>query len=189
MAMLALATVVCVLFVDRPVAGYFNAHRYWRPLFQLSAVPSLLALPGAGLFLAYAIVQRLRQASEVSRLGLITSVATLAGTAAKDELKWLFGRPWPGTWLKYGIYRFHPLDGGLLFGSFPSGHTSYISAPLCVLWVLAPRFRLVWGGLIALVMLGLVGANYHFVGDVLAGLLTGMTCAWGSLVLMKRDDV
>ena len=38
------------------------------------------------------------------------------------------------------------------------------------------------------VMLGLVGADYHFIADVLGGLLTGMACAWGSLVLMPARD-
>ena len=120
----------------------------------------------------------------IGRVWLISSVATLAGTAAKDELKWIFGRPWPSTWQHDGIYSFHPFSVSMLFGGFPSGHTAYISAPLCVLWVLAPRYRIFCGGIIALVMFGLVAAGYHFVGDVLGGLLTGMACAWGSLVLM-----
>ena len=185
MAMLAGVTVLCVLFVDRPVAAYFNAYRGLRPLFQAMAAPSLLALPGAGVVLAYALAQRLRRAGGINPAWLTASVATLAGAAAKDELKWIFGRPWPEAWLKYGLYRFHPFTDSVFFGGFPSGHTAYAAAPLCVFWVLAPRFRLLWGGLIAVVMLGLVGADYHFAGDVLAGLLTGMACAWGSLVLMK----
>ncbi len=115
------------------------------------------------------------------------SVATVVGTAAKDELKWLFGRAWPWAWLQQGVYGFRPLTDSIYYGGFPSGHTAYISAPLCVLWVLAPRFRVVWGGVILLVMVGLVGADYHYVGDVLAGLLTGVLSAWGTLVLMRRE--
>lgn len=184
-ALLTLATLFCVGFVDRPVALYFHAHQSFRLVFQACASPSLLALPAAGACLLYAIMQRLRGGEPVNRLWLVMSIATLAGTAAKDELKWIFGRPWPSTWLDDGTYGFHPFINSILFGGFPSGHTSYISAPLCVLWVMAPRFRWLWGGVIGLVMFGLVAANYHFVGDVLAGLLTGMGCAWGSLVLTK----
>jgi membrane-associated phospholipid phosphatase len=180
--------VACMLFVDRPVALYFNEHRALRHVFQAAAVPSLLALPLAALFLLHRLVQKLRGVGAVNRLYLAASVATLAGTAAKDELKWLFGRPWPDTWLYDGIYSFHPLVTSNLYGGFPSGHTSYIAAPLCVLWAKVPRYRWLWGGLIGLVMVGLVGADYHFVSDVLGGLLTGMVCAWGSLVLIPVRD-
>ncbi|WP_325398005.1 phosphatase PAP2 family protein [Acidocella sp.] len=181
-------TVPCILFVDRPVALYFNAHPGLRPLFQAAAVPSLLPLPLAGLFLLYSLARKLRGAGAINRLYLAASVATLAGTAAKDELKWLFGRPWPDSWLHMGLYEFHPLATSNLYGGFPSGHTSYIAAPLCVLWAKMPRYRWLWGGLIGLVMVGLVGADYHFVADVLGGLLTGMICAWGSLVLIPVRD-
>lgn len=186
--LLVLATILCMCFVDQPVAGYVAAHRTWRFFFQLCAAPSLLALPAAGICMACTVLARLRGTRLPARIWLVSSVATLAGTAAKDELKWIFGRPWPGTWLHHGIYGFHPFSTSLWFGAFPSGHTAYISAPLCVLWVLAPRYRVFCGGVIALVMIGLVAAGYHFVGDVLGGLLTGMACAWGSLVLMPARD-
>lgn len=186
--LLVLAIMVSILFVDRPVAAFFTGHRELKRLFQVMAAPSLLSLPAAGAFLAYAVLQKIGGGGPVSRLWLTTSVATLAGTAAKDELKWMFGRPWPATWLHSGAYRFHPFSNSIFYGGFPSGHTSYIAAPLCVLWVLLPRWRVVWGGVIGMVMLGLVGGDYHFVGDVLGGLLTGVLCAWGSLVLMNQDD-
>jgi membrane-associated phospholipid phosphatase len=187
-AALVVMVVPCILFADRPVAMYVYEHQALRPLFQAAAVPSLFALPLAALFLLHELVQRLRGNGTVNRLYLAASVATLAGTAAKDELKWLFGRPWPDTWLREGIYNFHPLATSNLYGGFPSGHTSYIAAPLCVLWAKVPRYRWLWGGLIGLVMVGLVGADYHFVADVLGGLLTGMVCAWGSLVLIPVRD-
>ncbi len=187
-AALVVATVLCIFFVDKPVAQFMRANQGLRLLFQACAAPSLLALPGAGIYLLYAAAQRLRGRAAGGRTWLVASVAVLAGTAAKDELKWMFGRPWPGSWIQYGDYRFHPFINSVFYGSFPSGHTTYIAAPLCVLWVLLPRYRLVWGGIIAMVMAGLVAANYHFVGDVLAGLLTGIGCAWLSLVLMKQGN-
>jgi membrane-associated phospholipid phosphatase len=186
--LLAVATLFCVLFVDQPVARFFAAHRAWRLFFQLCASPSLLTLPAAGLCCAYAVLARLRGGRPLERIWLIASVATLAGTAAKDELKWMFGRPWPSTWLDYGHYRFRPFIESMYYGGFPSGHTAYIAAPLCVLWVFAPRYRILLAGVIGLVMFGLVGADYHFVGDVLGGLLTGMACAWGCLILMQPRD-
>jgi len=184
---LVIAILLCMEFLDRPVAIFFAAHRHWRWLFRLCAAPSLLALPVAAVCLAAAVARRLLGRPGISRVWLATSLATLASTAAKDELKFLFGRPWPSTWLESHVYAFHPFTDSVSFGGFPSGHTAYISAPLCVCWALLPRYRWLWGGVIFLVMAGLVGADYHFVADVLAGLLVGITCAWGCLVLLPRD--
>jgi membrane-associated phospholipid phosphatase len=184
---LAAATILSEAFLDRPVALYCAGLARWRWVFQGLAGPSLLALPVAGVVLLVAVFRRLRGLGPVGRVWLLMSLATVTATAAKDELKWVFGRSWPWAWLQAGVYGFRPFTDAIYYGGFPSGHTAYISAPLCVLWVLAPRGRVVWGGVILLVMVGLTGANYHYVGDVLAGLLTGMLSAWGTLVLMRDD--
>jgi len=184
---LACATLMGILWLDQPITLFFAAHSGSRRFFQACAAPSLLALPASGLFLCWAALQKLRGVTRLNPLWLRLSLATLAATAAKDELKWLFGRPWPDSWLEYGLYGFHPLASGCLYGGFPSGHTSYVSAPLGVLWVLRPRWRPLYAAIILAVMTGLVGANYHFVSDVLAGLLTGTVCAWGTLLLLPPE--
>ena len=186
---LACATLLCILCLDRSVVLFFAAHDGLRRVFQACAAPSLLALPAAGLFLCWAALQKLSGVVRLNPLWLRVSLATLAATAAKDELKWLFGRPWPETWLKHGLYSFHPLANSALYGGFPSGHTAYISAPLGVLWVLRPRWRPLYAAVILGVMTGLVGANYHFLSDVLGGLITGTACAWGTLVLLGPEKL
>jgi membrane-associated phospholipid phosphatase len=179
-------SILSIFYIDRPVAAFWHAHDFFRRVFQIMAAPSLLPLPCAGLFLVNAIIRR--RAAPPSRLFLAASIATLAATAAKDELKWIFGRPWPDTWLDLGIYRLHPFTDSQLFGAFPSGHTSYIAAPLCVFWQLAPRYRRIYAALLASVMFGLVGADYHFVADVLAGLATGLIAAAGTLILLPATE-
>ncbi len=188
MALGAALVVVCIFFIDRPVERLVAAHRGLLPLFQAMATPSLLPLPLAGLYLCLAASRRLagHAAWAGSHIYLAASLATLAATAAKDELKWLFGRPWPESWMNYGVYAFHPLATFWWYGGFPSGHTAYITGPLGVLWQLVPRFRPLWAALILLVMIGLVGAGYHFVGDVIAGFLTGLAAAWGTLLLLPE---
>ena len=183
---LVLATLLSMAFLDQQVALFFTQARTLRPVFNACAAPSLLALPLSGLYLAWLVLQKGRGKTASNPVLLAMSLATLAGTAAKDELKWLFGRSWPEFWLKDGIYGFHPFTNSYFYGSFPSGHTAYISAPLGVLWALRPRWRPVCGAVIALVMFGLVGADYHYLADVLAGLLTGTICAWGTLVLLRH---
>jgi len=169
----------CIAFIDRPVETYVAAHKHYRLLYQAMASPSLLPLPFAIIYLsAFAIAAPFAwPPGPRSRALLAVSFAILGATAAKDELKWLFGRPWPETWAKYGAYAFHPFTDSFLYGGFPSGHTAYISAPMCLLCWLAPRYRPVWIAIMAVVMIGLVGAGYHFVGDVVAGFLTGLAAA------------
>jgi membrane-associated phospholipid phosphatase len=48
-----------------------------------------------------------------------------------------------------------------------------------------PRARPAAAVLIGLVMTGLVLANYHFLADVLAGLIVGILSAWATLALMR----
>ncbi len=89
-------------------------------------------------------------------------------------------------WLKDGIYGFHPFTDSYFYGGFPSGHTAYISAPSQGSpWSLKPRPRPACRPHCMLVMFGLVAADYHYLADVLAGLLTGTICAWGTLALLR----
>jgi membrane-associated phospholipid phosphatase len=174
----------CYAWVDRPVALFVYTHHHYRWLFQLLSAPSLLPLPFAAIVLGLAVWRRLNFLPAPSRRDLALSLATLAATAAKDELKWIFGRPWPDTWIKYGIYAFHPFDTFWLYGGFPSGHTAYITAPMVVLWRFEPRHRAISAGIVMAVMIGLVGADYHFVSDVIAGFCTGLAAGAGTLVLL-----
>lgn len=181
----AVLCVICYVDVDRPVAafagGYIVPHEWVRLMFQAMASPSLFTLP---LSLGYLILLALKLVRGRPML-VQAAVATMAATAAKDTLKWLIGRPWPETWLARGIYGFQPFNTSSQFGSFPSGHTSYMAAPLFIIAHYHPQLRWPCYGVIGMVMLGLVGGGYHFPGDTIAGLLTGMLAAGGTLALMR----
>jgi membrane-associated phospholipid phosphatase len=171
----AVLCAVSITFIDRPVEAYVAAHQQFRILYQAMAAPSLVPLPFALVFLCYFAIAR--PAGPHINIGLSLSLAILGATTAKDELKWLFGRAWPGTWMKYGIYKFQPFTDSTLYGGFPSGHTAYISAPLCLLCWLVPQYRAAWITIMVIVMAGLIGAGYHFVGDTIAGFFTGLAAA------------
>jgi membrane-associated phospholipid phosphatase len=121
-------------------------------------------------------------------------IAVLVATVLKEELKFLFGRTWPETWVANnpswitdGVYRFEPLHGGRGWASFPSGHMTTITAPCTVLWMLAPRaWRWLWAALILAVAVGLVGADFHFVGDMIAGTFLGWACGIGAVALTRN---
>ena len=170
------AIVVCVLFLDRPVA--WLAHGFGRPallvwLTWIADVPvptSVLGLAACGV----AWLAGWRNAA--MRLVFAVCVATLAADAAKDMLKFEFGRTWPETWVAHNpslisnnVYGFFPLHGGAGWASFPSGHTTVIAAPCAVLWQRMRRLRWVWATLPALVVAGLIGSDFHFVSDCIAG--------------------
>lgn len=189
----ALAVVVAVLFVDRPLSTL--AHDSWhRPpeavaLTYLADVP----LPLAGLALAGGGIAVLCgwRPGRAGRVVLAAAVTVLAARAAADELKLLFGRPWPETWIDHNpswigtrVFGFFPLHGGRGYASFPSGHTIDIAAPAAVLWRTVPRLRALAVLLVVLVGGGLVAADYHFLSDVLAGAYVGTVIGYGVMALM-----
>jgi membrane-associated phospholipid phosphatase len=71
-----------------------------------------------------------------------------------------------------------------LYDCFPSGHTTIIAAPMFVLWWRLPQYRPLWMAIIFGVMIGLVGAGFHYVGDVIGGFFLGMTVAACTVALM-----
>ena len=93
-----------------------------------------------------------------------------------------FGRTWPETWvcnnLSYfgnGTYGFFPFHGGQGYASFPSGHTTAMTAFAGSLWFLWPKLR--WLGIVLTlaVVIGLLGADYHWLSDIVAGAILGGT--------------
>ncbi len=55
----------------------------------------------------------------------------------------------------------------------PSGHTARIVAVAAVVWIAYPRWRWAYVVLPGLVASGLVGMEYHFVGDTVGGAFVG----------------
>jgi membrane-associated phospholipid phosphatase len=186
--------VVCYYYVDRPVArfaaGDVDVHHWLMRACQAMASPSLLSLPFGVAYLAALAVRTSQGLPAWPAQALLTqvSVAILAATAAKDLLKWAFGRPWPAQYLDYGSYQFSLFSNGVQYGCFPSGHTAYISAPRLVIAYAKPQWRWPCYAVIGMVMLGLIGGGYHFPGDTIAGLLTGALAARGTLALMRGKE-
>ena len=182
----ALAVAASVLLLDRPVATAMHAlHRpawcVWLTWIADVPVPgAVLALAGAGI--AWLCGWR---PGAAGRVLLAACIATLTADAAKDVLKHGFGRLWPETWVQNNPswitnhrYGFAPFHGGPGWASFPSGHTTVITAPCAVAWRhTGGAFRPVWAALPSLVATGLLGADFHFLGDCIAGALLGLVCA------------
>ena len=113
----------------------------------------------------------------------------------KEWLKLAFGRTWPETWVANnpswignGSFGFHPFHHGEGWYSFPSGHMTQMSALMTVLWFRIPGLRWLWVTILLLLAIGLFGADFHFIGDMVAGTFLGAACAKGVLVLIFRDQ-
>ena len=186
---------LCVLFVDRPAAllahADFGAHR--RAFDALTHIVDPIS-PLATLGIAAAGLSLLLgwRPGPAGRALVACCLAALVAAALKDQLKFAFGRLWPETWVdgnpslvRDGAYGFFPFHGGRGWFSFPSGHTALVAAPVAALWGRLPRWRPILAVLVALVVVGLFGADYHFVGDMVAGLYLGAACGIGAAALLR----
>lgn len=190
----AALTLLAIAFADRPLATL--SHRLiqhkqifiwltWIADVPLPASAIILALAGLGLLLGW-------RPGPMAKVLIAASVATLVAESIKDELKLAFGRTWPETWTNGNpswigdhVFGFFPFHGGAGWASFPSGHTTVIAAPMAVFWRAMPRWRILWGALVVLVAIGLLGADYHFLGDIIAGLYLGVAVGAGMSVLIR----
>jgi membrane-associated phospholipid phosphatase len=178
----AILVALCYFFVDRPVAFWVRSHdlsRFRLLVWFQDPPPVLQAWAPAAL--AALMVRRAWGPFRRWELTLFAAcLSLLVAVQFKDSLKYCFGRYWPDTWthdnpslLGDGAYGFHPFHDGPAFGSFPSGHMTRTLAMVAVVWVAYPRWRWACIAATASVAIGLVGMNYHFVGDVIAGGFVG----------------
>jgi membrane-associated phospholipid phosphatase len=170
---------LCCVFVDQPLAWYVHEHRFYSDDFRLwpmivSGWLTWLAVPGIVAVVAW---RWWRLGGQVQTL-LLAIVANLIATEGiKSVLKWAFGRngPWFGnnsSWIADGVYGFHPfaVGGGR---SFPSGHAAATFAVISILWLSRPQWRWLYAVVGGLVCVAMVGLNYHYAGDVIAGAMLG----------------
>ncbi len=189
------ASLLSVLFVDRPAATWVHAAARGDAVFVALThiVDPVLPLAIFGFLAAGAGIRAGWRPGPAGRALFSACMAVLVAVAIKDQAKYAFGRLWPETWVNNnpswigtGAYGFAPFHGGAGWASFPSGHMTVITAPMAVVWLTAPRWRPVAGLPVVLVALGLFGADYHFVGDILAGALLGTVCAACVLAMAAR---
>jgi len=202
-----------VALVDRPVAtwvhehlgseriGWFTTSYFGPPLtvnpFSLMASPAIVVGPLAAFvfaILAIATVAGWRPGNR-SRIVLALCVSAFAANEINALVKGLFGRTWPESWLgnnpswiRDGVFGFFPFHGGPDWASFPSGHTAVITATATILWVILPELKVAWAALVAVVVVGLIAGNYHFVSDVIAGLYLGAGVGLGAAGLMLSEN-
>lgn len=176
-------------WLDRPIALFFHRpgqrspDSWWA---MLTHIPNPLIPAAIVAFVILglrAVMKRTLPAYQAA--GFVCSVGVIVTEVTKEKLKFLFGRSWPESWMgnnpsfiRDGVYEFHFMQGGGAFNAFPSGHMATSCAVLAVLWLMYPRFKLLYLVAGLGVGAGLVAANYHFLGDVIAGAFVGGFVGW-----------
>ena len=190
----AAATVASFLWLDRPLAIFVHQHfRYQHReiIDKLSHFPNPLVLLAVVLSVILGLRMFLgRPLSRHQADTFVCGLAVIVTETIKNMLKLIFGRTWPETWVDNnpsfigdGVYGFHFLHSGSAYQSFPSGHMAAACTVISVLWIRYPHYR--WLYLIAGLFVGaaLVGANYHFLSDVIAGAFIGVSSGWMATVI------
>jgi membrane-associated phospholipid phosphatase len=188
------AVVFSIFWVDRPLALF--AHDHFRfvvrgTVAELSYFPNPLVV--VALVLSGILTLRMifgRPLSWHQANIFVCSLGVIFTEMIKNILKFIFGRTWPETWvdnnpsfIRDGIYGFHFMHGGSAYQSFPSGHMAAACTVLSIVWIRYPDFRpfsVIAGLLVGTV---LVGANYHFLSDVIAGAFVGISVGWIATVI------
>jgi membrane-associated phospholipid phosphatase len=188
----AVAASASILWLDRPIALIAREHVAHRETFaSLTYVPDLLIPVAVIVFIGmglYAFTGRPLARWQTAAVNC--SISVIIAEMTKSELKYVFGRTWPDTWvgnnpsfLRDGSYGFNFFHGGAGYASFPSGHTAVTCAIASVLWIYYPRLRPLWALGVLAVAAGLLGANYHFLGDIIAGGFVGTSTGWMTVTL------
>ena len=186
-AALVSATLIALLvfsyfFLDRQLAEMLHPYTNGVPFFVwLTYIASPLA-PLASILAAFIGGRALARGSltETESALLRAACAILIAGVLTYELKEVFGRTWPETWVnnnpsffKNGVYGFFPFHGGQGYRSFPSGHTTAITAAAGTVWFLWPKLRWLGVALAFAVAIGLLGADYHWLSDIMSGAIVG----------------
>jgi membrane-associated phospholipid phosphatase len=197
LAALALTAAFCAAsyaWFDRPIA-FFMHRELGQPalLAQLPRISEWLVAGAAGVFVLLGLRGLAgRPLSRPEAVILLCGLAIIISAAIKNELKFVFGRTWPETWInnnpsliRDGVYGFYFLHGGRGYEAFPSGHTAAVCAAMAVLWLCYPRWRALYAVVVGLVVVGLIGSDFHFLGDIVAGAFVGASTGWLAVLMWQ----
>lgn len=192
-----LASTISFHWLDRPVALFFHSSVARPETFaRLTYAPDPMVPLAVMVFVVLGLMNLSGRAlSRLENCALLCSLSVIVAELTKIQLKPVFGRTWPDTFrdnnpsfLHDGVYGFNFLHGGHAYASFPSGHTAVTCAVISVLWIYYPKWRWLYVLAVLAVATGLIGANYHFVSDVIAGGFVGISCGWMLTSLWKAHE-
>ena len=187
LAIVAVVTIICYFWLDQPLAFFLHRNVADKTiLVWLQQLPVTLPLLSS-FVLAWCGLWTLmdRPFSRIQSVALTCSISFISTSLINHQLKYAFGRTWPNTWIENnpsliqnGVFGFNPFHGGPGFASFPSGHAAAICSVMTVLWWSYPSWRAIYVVCVAAVAVGSIGANYHFLSDILSGIFVGTSVGY-----------
>ncbi len=189
----AILVIISYHYVDKPVAIWLHHDHAINhsPTLKFFTYISLLFWGLVCLIYVYEIIRyAYHKQNRFDQVALLLAHSVVIASFFKNVLKLLFGRYWPETLmcnnlslLNNNVYGFRWFHGDEFYGAFPSGHTATIVAAMTVLWFTYPRWRWFYLLLVFLVIIILIGLDYHFVSDVIAGGFLGGLVAYYILIM------
>lgn len=203
-------TLVCVLWVDLPVAQLIHRNGLDRYLWMRWFLDTpIVVAPVAAIYMSIYIARHFGgQPGSQERIWFIISSAFLATLQIKNMLKLVFGRTWPREvidpslsasqcacipqsrgFVNDGIHAFHIFGGdSKQFTAFPSGSTVALIAIVVPIISLYPRTRTPLALFSILSAAAFIITNTHFVSDVIAGVYVGAVCGYVTLAMAPKSD-
>jgi membrane-associated phospholipid phosphatase len=183
-ALCSIVVTLCYFFVDKPVAFLVKDQDLPRfvVLKWLTYPPPIIETFAPGALVLLMIRRAFGPWKRWEVVLLVVCVSLLVTCETKDILKYVAGRYWPDTWidnnpslLRDDAYGFHPFHDGVAYGDFPSGHLARTLAIVSVFWIAYPNWicRMLCVLAVLAEVSGILGMNYHFVSDVIAGSVVG----------------
>ncbi|MFO0809208.1 MAG: phosphatase PAP2 family protein [Gemmataceae bacterium] len=178
----AVLVTTCYFYVDRAVAWFVfdNDFSRFRVLRWLTEIPPILQSWAPAVIVAVAIRRAWGPLRRWECVVLASGVGMVLADQFRETLSYVFGRYWPQTWIDNNpslirdqAYGFHFFHGGIAYGSFPSGHTARTVGILAPIWMAYARLRWICALALLAEVAGLLGMNYHFVGDTVGGGFVG----------------
>ena len=193
--LVVLAVLISVRFLDAHIALTVMEILRSYPFFQNSTsnIPDILFLLVCGgstlLWMNYFYLKRKAIINDLRRFSLLAASALPTAYFLKYLCKLLFGRTNTRVWLFSMVSdKFHWFHGGGNFGGFPSGHMTVFSAFFAAAWIYYPRCRYISVGIMLLLTTALIGTDYHFLSDIIAGAYLGLLTTCLASIGLKRFD-
>jgi len=176
---LVATVVVCIAFVDRRIATWFDARFHGSSSYGTAdAMFRVLdrSLPFGGVLLVVALIWQRWKAHALWLDHLVSAgIAAAVTLGVTLVLKFTTGRSQVDPeFLRQHTYTFHLLGASAHYGSFPSATMSGVTAFVTGLDFPRSATRIVLAGVVVLLTLALLVTNGRWLSDIVAGTYLGV---------------
>lgn len=179
-----LLSILSYMFVDKELAFALSPIRkqhFWFSLFHWMQYVDVLEYILPVILIYLAIILLLGKYNvKINKFLFSFSISFYVTGAVTKILKIIFGRYWTETFLndnlsliRDGVYGFTFFNMHREYQSFPSSHSAALFAVMTIVWIYYPKLRILSVAMCIIVVIGLLGCNYHFLSDIIAGACIG----------------